>query len=119
MSSEVSLMSRAVPIGLRTITVCALIIAIACRDDEPLQPGQKDPDSPPRILASNGSGPNGKYHYATATGGLPSGNGEARADAWTLSHAFNEDGTNTVLSAGDTVWLTGGHYVGTFTVRVP
>jgi hypothetical protein len=67
-------------------------------------------------LASNGSGLGGTWHYAKPDpDGASGGNGATPETAWNLSWAMNQ--SNSVLTAGDTVWLLEGTYRGAFTVQ--
>lgn len=109
-------MSRAAaePLIFRWIVTASVVLAItACRDDQPVNPGETTA-RPPTIMASTGSGPNGTWHYAKP-GGIKSGPGaDSTTGAWDLQHAMkgapdpNLGGNQ--LQPGDTVWLLGGDY---------
>lgn len=51
-----------------------------------------------------------------AQGGLTVGRGATPDSAWTLSHALSGGGG--ILTGGDTVWLLGGTYTGTFSATL-
>lgn len=63
------------------------------------------------LSADPGVSPAGTQRYVAASGGIASGLGTFEAP-WTLAHAVA--GAGGVLQPGDTVWLRGGTYVGTF-----
>lgn len=68
------------------------------------------------LSADPGPKPVGVERFVAATGGVASGDGNINAP-WTLAHAIS--GAGGVLAAGDTVWMRGGTYVGTFTPSGP
>jgi hypothetical protein len=100
----------------RILSVCLALALAACTKETTVVSPSESPVLPERPLFSNGSGPNGKYHYVKAVGGVTTGNGATEATAWTLPHAFS--GAAGVLTPGDTVWLLGGDYTGTYQVTV-
>ncbi|MGH8543217.1 MAG: right-handed parallel beta-helix repeat-containing protein [Gammaproteobacteria bacterium] len=92
-----------------SLGVAVAVVGCVVRD-RIVSPIDKGEDlGPPHLLY--GSGPSGSWHYARP-GGLQGGDGADSATAWELQWAFDH------ANPGDTVWLLGGDYTGTYRVSV-